>query len=328
MPKNRIIPIFIPHCGCPNMCVFCDQRTIAGVKRPPSPKEVAALISEGLSRSGEGAELAFYGGSFTAIPKSLQEGYLSAAYGFVREGRLSGIRLSTRPDAIAPDTPEFLKSYGVHTVELGAQSMEDTALAASKRGHTALDTERASQIIKQGGLELVLQLMPGLPGETDPMYSVLKAAELEPSGVRLYPVVVIEGTELARMYREGSYTPLSIERAADICADASEIFEARGITVIRCGLNPSEGLEPEVVAGAYHPAFGELVTSRRIRRRVEGMLKDARGEVLEITVEPRLLSAAVGNKRENITYFKERFGFKEVRVKQGAQKNGLSINCY
>lgn len=328
MPKNRIIPIFIPHCGCPNMCVFCDQRTIAGVTRAPSPEEVAADIEAGLARSGEGAELAFYGGSFTAIPRSSQEAYLRAAEPFVRSGRLSGIRLSTRPDAVDEGTPEFLRSFGVHTVELGAQSMEDGALRLSKRGHTAADTERASGIIRRSGLSLVLQLMPGLPGETDPMHTARAAAELGPDGVRIYPVVVIAGTELSEMYRRGEYEPLSVERAVEICAGLCAFFEEKGITVIRCGLNPSVTLTPGVEAGAYHPAFGELVTSRRLRGEIEKALEGRAGERLEITLPAVLISAAVGNKKSNIEYLKAKYGFKEIKVTAGTQKNGLCIHCY
>lgn len=276
VPKNRIIPIFIPHAGCPNACVFCNQRKIAGTLAPPTPEEVRRQIAQGLGKSGGPCEVAFYGGSFTAIPEGMQNAYLAAAGGFLH--RLSGIRLSTRPDAMDDAIALRLKGFGVTTVELGVQSMDDRVLALAKRGHSAHDTEKAAEGVKKNGIKLILQIMPGLPGDTPA--GAVKTAEtvgdLRPDGVRVYPVVVVEGTELADMWRRGEYRPMTLDEAAEVCAQIAEILAAQGIPVIRMGLNPSEELSGGgALAGAYHPAFGELVKSRILLKKVGRMLENA-----------------------------------------------------
>jgi histone acetyltransferase (RNA polymerase elongator complex component) len=239
MPKNRIIPVFIPHAGCSNTCVFCNQRKIAGILDPPTPENIKKLVAESLEKNESCCEVAFYGGSFTAIPEHMQNAYLSAISEFLP--KLSGIRLSTRPDAMDDATANRLKSFGVTMVELGTQSMDNRVLNLSRRGHSAEDTVAAAECVKRNGLKLVLQIMPGLPGDTpEGAVETAKAvAELEPDAVRVYPVVVVEGTELADMWRRGEYAPLTLDAAAEVCAEIAEIFENQGIPIIRMGLNPS-----------------------------------------------------------------------------------------
>ena len=265
MAKNRIIPLFIPHAGCPCACVFCDQKKITGMDTPVTPDDVAREIEEALPWAGEGCQLAFYGGSFTAMKPETQETLLGAAEPYLRDGRIESIRLSTRPDAVDPETVARLKAYGVTTVELGCQSMDNRVLMLSGRGHTREDTIRASTLLHQGGLDQVLQMMTGLPGD-DGEASVATAKALialKPQGVRIYPTVVLRNTELHRMMLRGDYQPQSVESAVALCAELYELFLAADIPVIRVGLNPTEELSGgEAVAGAYDPALGERVLSR------------------------------------------------------------------
>lgn len=318
MAKKRIIPVFIPHLGCPNGCVFCDQRKITGVGTPVTPQVVEQQIREGLQRSGEAPELAFYGGSFTAIPVSQQEALLGAAQPFLQNGRLSHLRLSTRPDAIDRETVARLRQFGVGTVELGCQSMDETVLALSRRGHSPEDTKRAVKLLQAGGIRVILQMMTGLPGDTgeESRKTAGEIAALCPDGVRIYPTVVLRGTQLHRMMLAGAYQPQTVEAAVELCAELYELFLARDIPVIRVGLNPTEDLSGgEAVAGAYHPALGEMVLSRMYRRRTEALLQGGcPGESLTISVHPSRVSVMVGQKRENILTLKEKFNLKTIKV--------------
>lgn len=328
--SDRIIPIFIPHLGCPQDCVFCNQRSIAA-PHEPSEDEVAGMIERALTLCGDGAELAFYGGSFTAIGYEKMTGYLRAAEPFVRDGRLCGIRVSTRPDCISPGILELLKNYGVKTVEIGAQSCDDEVLALSARGHTFADTVRASGMIKDAGLSLVLQMMIGLPGETDetPMENARKLAVLGPDGARIYPVVVVRGTGLERMWRDGKYQPLTPERAAELAAGPLEYFELHGIRVIRVGLNPTEDLSGgEALAGAYHPALGEMTRSvillRRMRERLRAAAPKAGAEVTFLVPKGRG-SAAVGQHRRNVEALCAEFRLARVRVREDVSLAGYEV---
>lgn len=326
--KNSIIPVFVPHLGCPHMCVFCNQRRISGAAKPAGAEDVHRAIVDGLSRLPEGSRptLAFYGGSFTAIPAREQEELLGAALPFLRDGKIASVRLSTRPDCIDEEILERLKKYGVRTVELGVQSMDADVLGKSKRGHTAEDARKASRLIRNAGFELILQMMTGLPGDS-PEKSVKTAQELialRPDGVRIYPTVVIRDTELYDMYLSGEYREHTVEEAVELCAVLSDMFEKAGIPIIRMGLNPTEELSGgAAAAGAYHPAFGELTEGRRYLKKERALLSEAdRGKSVIFGVSRGCVSCAVGQKRKNAEELKAEFGLRELKIKEADVKKG------
>ena len=319
--KGRIIPVFVPHLGCPRGCVFCNQRRISGSLSQPDAAAVAETIREGILKNPEGSniELAFYGGSFTAIPTEKQCELLGAALPFLRAGQISSIRLSTRPDAIDEEILSRLRDYGVTTIELGSQSMIDEVLELSKRGHTARQTEHAARLIKEHGFKLVLQMMTGLPGDTKErcIETAKRIIALEPDGVRIYPTVIVSDTELCDMWRRGEYDEHTVEEAVDYCSAILPLFEEAGIAVIRLGLNPTEELSAgAALGGAYHPALGELVRSRIMLNRARTLLKDRElGESLVLEVNPAQLSQMIGQGRKNVDILKAEFGFSSVFVK-------------
>ena len=310
--RHANIAFFVPHLGCPHQCSFCNQKNISGSAFSPSPAQVEKVCTkaaEQLENRDFPAEIAFFGGSFTAIDPALMRSLLKAAYPFVANGAFDGIRVSTRPDAINPAILKILKDYGVTTVELGAQSMDDAVLSQNARGHTAQQVAEASNLIRREGFSLGLQMMIGLPGETAEGYreTAKKIALLCPDGVRIYPSLVVEGTDLARWYREGRYIPLTVEEAVGKTAWLLRFFEEKGISVIRAGLHAEQTLEQSCIAGPYHPAFGELCYSRVwLDRLMERLEKDGLSQkALEVFVSPSLLSQAIGQKRENIRRLSE-----------------------
>lgn len=309
-----IVPIFVPHAGCPCQCVFCNQRTIAGQKQRMTPEQAREIIqhAHAILPAGNIPQAAFYGGSFTAIPIEQQEGLLAVTDEFLAAGTISSVRLSTRPDAIDEAVLRRIKRHGVTVIELGAQSMDDTVLQRAKRGHTAEDTVRAAKLIQQAGISLILQTMAGLPGDTRETvrYTAQRIAALKPDGVRIYPVAVLPDTPLYDDWQAGRYQPLDVETAAVWCADMLEIFEQEQIPVIRVGLNPTEELDSTVAAGAYHPAMGELAYSELWYRRLCRHIQET-GE-RTIVVPPRELSRAIGHKKRNVLRLRERFG--EIRI--------------
>lgn len=327
-PEQRIIPVFVPHLGCPNNCVFCNQRKISGAKSAPSGEALAAAVEEGLSKNAGFGEiqLAFYGGSFTAIPPREQEELLEGALPFLRDGRISSVRVSTRPDAIDGKALDRLERYGVKTIELGAQSMCAQVLEASGRGHSPEDTERASALIKARGFRLILQMMTGLPTDTKErsIETARRLIAMEPDGVRIYPTVVLRDTPMYDMWQQGLYTPHSVEQAVDWCAEILPMFESAGIPVIRLGLNPSEELSSgQAAAGAYHPAFGELVRSRLLLDRALSLLNGAEGAgEITLLVNKSDISAMVGQKRCNIKTLAERFPELKIKISEGDVPRG------
>ena len=268
--RPLIIPIFISHAGCPHKCLFCDQERItAQTHHLPGPQEVRKALDAAIGAKGfdpsRNTELAFYGGTFTGLKKARMESLLKAAAPYVRSGMVQSIRISTRPDSLDDERLTILKAYGVSTVELGAQSMNDRVLALSQRGHSAEDTIRAVRMLKDHGLKVGIQLMPGLPGDSRKEFSATtkKVLALKPHMVRLYPALVIQGTGLARMHSEGAYQPFSLEEAVNLCVENVLLFEGNGIPVIRIGLMSSPSLleKGRIVSGPWHPAFGFLVRS-------------------------------------------------------------------
>ena len=318
MARRRIYPIFIPHLGCPNECVFCDQRRISGSPSPASGEDVTRRLAQARADGLRDMELAFYGGSFTAIDPRRQEELLAAAQPFLCEGVISSIRLSTRPDAVDDNAIDRLRRYRVSTVELGAQSMDDGVLLASGRGHTAADTERASALLKGAGFTLILQMMTGLPGSdrARDIETARRLIALRPDGVRVYPTVIVENTPLADMWRAGVYREHTVEDAVAVCADILPLFDAAGIPVIRLGLNPTEELSGgAAVGGAYHPAIGELVRSEILRREAAALLSDVPpGASVTLGVPPRKVSAMTGQRRKNIAALTEKFSLAGLRI--------------
>lgn len=330
MAKARIIPVFVPHLGCPKGCVFCDQKKITGVGTPVTPAALEQQIRQGLEKAGAAPQLAFYGGSFTAIPVAQQEALLGAAQPFLQDGRLGGIRLSTRPDAIDEETVSRLRRFQVTTVELGGQSMDEGVLTLSRRGHSPGDTRRAVGLLQAGGIQVILQMMTGLPGDTgeESRKTAREIIAMKPQGVRIYPTVVLRDTELHKMMLEGTYVPQTVEAAVELCSEIYELFLAHHIPVIRVGLNPTEDLSGgEAVGGAYHPALGEMVLSRMYLRRTEQLLRQMPpGEHLTISVHPSRVSVMVGQKRENIGALKRGFGLKTIKVLPEAEEQwGISL---
>ena len=319
--RESIIPVFVPHSGCPNDCVFCNQRRISGSTAPATPEDVEKAIANAaaLPRTGGKRQLAFYGGSFTAIPKAEQEALLSAAHAHLLSGELDAIRLSTRPDAIDGEVLARLKRYGVETVELGAQSMDEHVLLLAGRGHTAKDVENASKQIKKAGFRLILQMMTGLPGADDEssIETARRIIALDPDGVRIYPTVIVRDTALYDLWQAGRYTEHTIEDAVRVSAKLLPMFEKAGIPVIRLGLNPTDELSGGAAAGgAYHPALGELVKSRIMREKAEKLLAETEhGESVTLGVNKSKISQMTGQHRCNVEYLKEKFALKELKIK-------------
>jgi len=325
-PKRRIIPIFVPHVGCPNDCVFCNQRKISGTLVPPTAERVKRDIVTALENiAGASAELAFYGGSFTAIPQEDQIDLLSAVSPFLLSGQVSKIRVSTRPDCIDKYRIDLLKSFGVETVELGTQSLDDEVLRLSGRGHTAEDTENAVRLLRENSMNFILQMMTGLPGDSreKSIRTAERIVSLAPNGVRIYPTVIIKDTALYDMWQSGEYEEHTVEQAVEWCADIVTIFRENNIPIIRLGLNPTDDLSAgEAVAGAYHPALGELVYSRIYLRKARALLSGAEGKAVVIGVAKGRTSLMIGQKRVNINVLMNEFGLSRVKVKEIDIKDG------
>lgn len=324
--KHASISVFVPHLACPNDCVFCNQKRIAGAEKPIADIDgFLAAACEDLSDRFDEVDIAFFGGSFTGIEEPEMRRYLSAA-ARAREKykKITGIRLSTRPDYISEHILDVLEEYGVTTVELGVQSMNDAVLAASRRGHTAQDTEKAVELIKKRAFSLVLQFMPGMPKDTDETIfaTAEKIIAMKPDGVRIYPCVVIKDTELEDLYLRGEFEPLSVEKAADICAALIPRFEKEGIKVIRTGLHGSDLVKTQsVVGGPFHPAFGELVYSKiyltaalslleKVRPKSDTVLYVAEGKTSQMT----------GQKRVNLEILNKKYGVRFSVSEDGALK--------
>ena len=262
--KHYTIPVFIPELACPNRCVFCNQQKISGQILIPKEAEIIFQIEtylEGFPAGGH-IEIGFFGGSFTGVPVDDQKHFLEIAQPYLKSGRIHGIRVSTRPDYISESRLDLLQAYGVTTIELGAQSLDEDVLLKSKRGHSIADVEKAASLIRFYGFTLGLQMMTGLPGDTlqKTLMTAHRIVELGADNTRIYPALVIKNTELEELYRAGQYVPLSIEEAVFRVKQIIPIFEAADITILRIGLHPSEGLlnGDDLVAGPFHPSFREL----------------------------------------------------------------------
>ena len=328
MKKQYIIPIFVPHLGCPNECTFCNQKKISGQLKNVTEKDVRETIEyylENFKDKDVYKEVAFFGGSFTAIEENLQERLLSTAYEYIKEKKVDGIRVSTRPDCIDKKVLKRLKKYKVKTIELGVQSTNDYILKKCKRGHNFADVKKASRLIRWKGFTLGHQMMVGLPESTklDELNTAKDLAKLKPKKARNYPVLVIRGTELEKEYKEGKYEPLTVEQAVERCKELCYFFGKKNIKVIRIGLQSTDTIcDPklkgsEVVAGPYHETFRQLVESAMYYDMVVEKIKKFNTKVkeVEIRVHPQTVNNVVGYKRQNIEKLKEFYDV-DVVIKQ------------
>ena len=307
--KPVTVPFFISHQGCPHTCVFCDQRTISGANGTlPAADQILARIELWSSTAaGRPLEVAFFGGTFTALAEETQAQLLAPLQPLLKSGTLDSVRISTRPDSIDVDRVAWLSERGVRTIELGVQSMDDAVLAASGRGHSAADSIKAIRSIKDGGLKAGAQLMPGLPGDT-PVSSFASLEQVIAAGadfLRIYPTVVLKGTELARRYMAGEFVPLTLDRGVTLCKLLLQRAMKARIPVIRIGLQADQGLDAvSVLAGCWHPALGQVVRSQLYADLVNRFVSD--GDVVIVLCHPSRFSDVVGMKRVNMQSLAER----------------------
>ena len=315
--KTFHIPIFVPHSGCPHDCVFCNQRKITGRQHDMTADDAKSIIESHLETieryNAPGsymAEIAFFGGSFTAIDMKHQTELLSLAKTYVDRGRVHGIRCSTRPDCITLPVLENCKKYGMTAIELGVQSADEEVLCLSDRGHTFDDVKKASRLIKSFGIELGLQQMTGLPGDTyqKSVRTAHDIASLEPKAVRIYPTLVMEGTRLWDMCQNGSYKPQSLDYAVSLAADIALIYIEKGIEILRIALQTTDGVNEKTVIGPYHPAFAELVYSEIEKRKIENEIIEKNLCNCTFEVKADKPSQVIGHKQSNKIYFKEKYG--------------------
>lgn len=332
--KTYNIPIFVPHRGCPFDCVFCNQKRITGSASRVTAQTVKHTISEYLKTlpiENRRVEAAFFGGSFTGIPIEEQTELLSAAYEYIEKGRIDGIRLSTRPDYIDKNILDNLLKYGVTTVELGVQSMDNEILVKAGRGHTKEDVANAVSLIKKYPFSLGLQMMTGLPRDTKAksLATADEIIELSPDIVRIYPTLTIRDTKLEDMYINGTYTPQTLEDAVELCKELVLKFEAHDITIIRVGLQSTDEISENggsVVAGPMHSSFGELVESSIYFDLIINKLKDYIGDKAVIYVAPAEISKATGNKRTNIIKVKNVTGI-DIKIREDKTMCKREVRC-
>lgn len=337
MKKQYIIPIFVPHLGCPNDCIFCNQKSISGQKENMTKEKAKQIIEDylqNIKREDAGVEIAFYGGSFTAIETKLQEELLETAYQYIEERKVESIRISTRPDGITKEILKRLKKYKVKTIELGVQSANDYILKRTNRGHTFADVKKASKMIRWNGFKLGHQIMVGLPESTriDEINTAKALIKLKPKMVRIYPVLVVKNTKLEKEYKEGKYEPLPLVQAVEVCKELVRMFADKKIEIIRVGLQSTEEItEPEkkqseVIAGPYHPAFRQLVESALWYDAIVGKIKKLNVKVkeVEVTVNPIDANHVIGHKKENILKLKDTYDVDLILKQDESMKQGKS----
>lgn len=329
--KQYIIPIFVPHLGCPNDCIFCNQKSISGQTKQVTKEEVVKTIDEYLlSIKEEDAyiEVAFFGGSFTGIDVEKQEELLSAAYEYVKAKKIDGVRISTRPDYIDKEILKRLKKYKVKTIELGVQSANDYILKRAGRGHTFADVKKASKLIRWNGFKLGHQMMVGLPESTrlDELNTAKDLIKLKPKMIRIYPVLIIKNTKLEKEYEEGTYTPITLNQAVETCKELVYLFNKKKIDVIRIGLQNSDEINfaeedgSQVLAGPFHPAFRQLVEGEMWYDSIAERVKEINTKVkkIEIEVNPSDVNNVIGHKKANIIKLEKMYEV-EVVIKQNKE---------
>lgn len=315
MAKTQItIPIFVPHAGCPHTCVFCNQNKISSTYEFPNEKFISDKIQNYLQSAPKTVshiEIAFFGGSFTAIPERKQVPLLQTAASFKQSGHIHEIRLSTRPDCISDQSLSLLKKYSVDTVELGVQSFDDEVLTASNRGHSIDDVYRACDLLKKHDFKFGIQLMPGLPEDSyeKSIYSAKCAARLKPNCARIYPTIVLNGTQLAKLYNSGNYTPMEFDYAVNLSTEMKTILENAEVNVIRTGLHPLEINEKDsVIAGPYHDSFGFFVKARQKMIVLKTLLKNYNNQDNIFLVLPKTNAEEyIGPGKQNIISLKNSF---------------------
>lgn len=335
--KQYVIPVFIPHLGCPNDCSFCNQKSISGKSKMPTKEEVVKTIEEYLKSIKDEdtyVEIAFFGGSFTGIDVEEQKKYLEIANEYIKNKKVNGIRVSTRPDYINKDILKMLKKYNVKTIELGVQSTNDYILRRCDRGHTFEDVKKASKLIRIYGFRLGHQMMVGLPESTklDEVRTAKDLIKLKPKMVRIYPVLVIKGTKLEKELALGEYKPLTVPQAVERCKELLYLFNKKNIQVIRVGLQNTDEItdpqnkESEVVAGPYHPAFGQLVEDSIWYDSIVDKIKKINDKVKEVKLKVNFadINNAVGHKRANIKKLKETYDVDVIVEADNNIKKGKS----
>lgn len=319
--KHANISIFVPHKGCPNNCSFCNQKAISGQSNPATEKDVFDAVNVSISHkcNPKNTEIAFFGGSFTAIEREQMVSLLTAAKCLLDKYGFLGIRVSTRPDFIDDEVLCVLKEYGVTSIELGAQSMDDEVLSLNRRGHSAEDVKKASALIKKYGFSLGLQMMTGLYGsdfEKD-YFTAREIMKLHPDTVRIYPTVVLKNTYLAELFQKGEYLPPDAEQTAPFAARLLTEFEKEGIRVIKLGLHSSETVESDMVAGAYHPAFRELCEGHIFLHKIEEKLKSKdKSREYTVFVSKKSLSKAKGLNKRNEKALKNQGFYCKIKDKE------------
>lgn len=324
-----IVPVFIPHLGCPHRCVFCNQEKITGKAAegrllPRLRSEIDAFLA-GSRQTGRSVQIAFYGGNFLGLPSERIRMLLDLAREYIEGFRAHGIRFSTRPDTVTPEKISQIQGYPIGMIELGVQSMDDAVLSLSHRGHTAEDSVTAVTLLKTYGYPVGLQLMLGLPGDSEEaaLETARRSAELFPEFVRIYPTLVIQGSPLAGYYERGEYNPWPLEKAVTTVKRMFLLFRAKGIRVIRMGLQATADLERKevILAGPYHPAFGDLVISEVYREKLESAIStieltrgSIKGASLRLRVHPRSYSNLRGHKNRNMSLLREKFGIAAVEI--------------
>lgn len=299
----------MPHKGCPNQCSFCNQKSISGQLNELTPDDVHQAVKKAMENPGlKNAEIAFFGGSFTAIERDYMLSLLQPAAQYIDFDKFKGIRISTRPDCIDDEICQILKDNKVTAVELGAQSMNDEVLRLNHRGHTSRDVENAVKMLRSYGFETGLQMMTGLYGsdENESLETGKRFIELLPDTVRIYPTVVLRNTHLAELYEKGEYSPQTVEQAVEICSKLLLMFSQAGIRVIRVGLHSGGNVEEGFVAGAYHPAFKELCESRIYLNKILDELKNKAVTQATVYVPKGATSQAVGQKKQNLKLLGEK----------------------
>ncbi len=324
--KHSNISIFVPHVGCPCRCSFCNQNHITSQNSLPTAVDIenaVCVATKSKNYDSKTTQIAFFGGSFTAIGRDLMISYLQTAYKFVEKGDVCGIRVSTRPDAIDEEVLSILKKYGVQSIELGAQSMCDDVLLANKRGHTANDVKIASNLIKSYGFELGLQMMTGLYKSDflKDLHAAQEIINLKPDTVRIYPTVVIKNTLLEKLYLNNEYKPLTVEQACTKGAKLLNLFYENGIDVIRFGLHTVE--KDSFVAGPFHPALSEIASSYLYRDLIEQKIK-TKG-FFTVFVNPKELSKVIGQKKSNINYFQEKGIILDIKPDKDVNKFKIKL---
>lgn len=322
---NKIIAVFLSHQGCPQRCIFCYQPHVTGValRTEVTPEDARRAIECALTEPKSQQkkvrfEVAFYGGTFTGLALDVQERFLQTAQAYINRGDITGVRLSTHPRMFNDQIFALLNAYSVRLVELGVQSFDDEVLRLAQRGHTSEETEQIIQRLHAAGIEVGIHLMIGLPGDSwaKSLFSARKTIELQPASVRIHPTLVVQGTQLERLYRAGQYQPLSLEAAVVLCKEMLRLFQTAEIPVIRIGLQPTTSLERHLITGPYHPAMRQLVESAMFYDMLETacIVHPFSDQRVVFYVSPKDLSTARGQKNANVIKLQERFHLQEVCI--------------